>query len=266
MKKLFIFILISGMGLISFTQTANDGKMPVTIGSKQALAFYIEALKCFDNVNLDKGHDLLVKSLEEDPHFFMANYQMALYCSWVANFEKFMEYAGIAVNCKTKLSEAEELLKSALKKFREDPNADVTEVGKKLVEMYPRDINAYNNLFYFQSFINDFNGELETLEKELKIADNKASIYNQLGYVYMSLKKNYEAEAAFDKYIEMDPKNPNVYDSKGDFFIYMKDFKKAYESYMKAYSMDTSFSYEKARKAKQLYESQEGKKIDIIPL
>jgi tetratricopeptide (TPR) repeat protein len=254
------------MGITSFPQTVNDGKMPVTTGSKQALTFYNEALKCFDDVNLDKGRDLLLKSLEADQGFFMANYQMALYFSWVANYQKFMEYAGIAVNCKTKLSEAEELLKSALKKFREDPNADVTEVGRKLVEMYPRDINAYNNLFYFQSFINDFNGELETLNKELKIADNKASIYNQLGYVYMSLKKNDEAEVAFNKYIELDPKNPNAYDSKGDFYVYIRDFKKAYESYMKAYSIDTSFSYEKARKAKQLYESKEGKKIDIIPM
>lgn len=266
MRRIFVCFLIFSMGITSFPQTVNDGKMPVTTGSKQALTFYNEALKCFDDVNLDKGRDLLLKSLEADQGFFMANYQMALYFSWVANYQKFMEYAGIAVNCKTKLSEAEELLKSALKKFREDPNADVTEVGRKLVEMYPRDINAYNNLFYFQSFINDFNGELETLNKELKIADNKASIYNQLGYVYMSLKKNDEAEVAFNKYIELDPKNPNAYDSKGDFYVYIRDFKKAYESYMKAYSIDTSFSYEKARKAKQLYESKEGKKIDIIPM
>jgi tetratricopeptide (TPR) repeat protein len=266
MRRIFVCFLIFSIGITSFPQTVNDGKMPVTTGSKQALTFYNEALKCFDDVNLDKGRDLLLKSLEADQGFFMANYQMALYFSWVANYQKFMEYAGIAVNCKTKLSEAEELLKSALKKFREDPNADVTEVGRKLVEMYPRDINAYNNLFYFQSFINDFNGELETLNKELKIADNKASIYNQLGYVYMSLKKNDEAEVAFNKYIELDPKNPNAYDSKGDFYVYIRDFKKAYESYMKAYSIDTSFSYEKARKAKQLYESKEGKKIDIIPM
>jgi len=30
----------------------------------------------------------------------------------------------------------------------------------------------------------------------------------------MSLKQNDKAEAAFDKYIELAPKNPNVYDSR----------------------------------------------------
>jgi tetratricopeptide (TPR) repeat protein len=266
MKKLFVCFLFFGAGLMSFPQTAKDNKMPVTTSSKQALAFYNEALKFFDNVDLTKGSDLLIKALKEDPGFFMANYQMSLYYSGAGNIGKFIEYAEAAVNCKTTLSQAEELLKSAITKLKEDQNADVTEVGKKLVEMYPQDINAYNNLFYFQSFINDADGELETLNKALRIADNKAPVYNQLGYVYMSLKKNDEAEAAFDRYIELDPKNPNVYDSKGDFYINMGDYKKAYESYMKAYSMDTAWSYEKARRAKQLYESKEGKKLEIIPL
>lgn len=266
MKKLFVCFLFFGAGLMSFPQTVKDSKMPVTTSSKQALTFYNEALKCFDNVDLTKGCDLLMKSIKEDPGFFMANYQMSLYYTWTGNIGKFIEYAEAAVNCKTTLSQAEELIKSAITKLKGDQNADVTEVGRKLVEMYPQDINAYNNLFYFQSFINDIHGELETLNKALKIAGNQASIYNQLGYVYMSLKQNDKAEAAFDKYIELDPKNPNVYDSKGDFYINIRDYKKAYESYMKAYSMDTAWSYEKARKAKQLYESKEGKKLEIIPL
>jgi len=240
--------------------------MPVTTSSKQAFAFYNEALKCIDNVDLDKAPDLLIKSLKEDPGFFMANYQMSLYFSGTGNLGKFIEYAETAANCSTALSQAEELLKSAITKLKEDQNADVTEVGRKLVEMYPQDINAYNNLIYFQSFINDINGELETLNKALKIAKNQAPVYNQLGYVYMNLKKNDEAEAAFNRYIELDPKNPNVYDSKGDFYINIQDYKKAYETYMKAYSMDTAWSYEKAQKAKQLYESKEGKKLEIIPL
>jgi tetratricopeptide (TPR) repeat protein len=266
MKKLFVCILFFGAGLLSFEQTVKDNKMPVTTSSKQALAFYNEALKCFDKVDLTKGRDLLINSLKEDPDFFMANYQMSLYYSWTGNVGKFIEYAEAAINCKTTLSQAEELLKSAITRLKGDQNADVTEIGRKLVEMYPQDINAYNNLFYFQSFINDINGEMETLNKELKIAANQASIYNQLGYVYMSLKQNDKAEAAFDKYIGLDPDNPNVYDSKGDFYIYIKDYKKAYESYMKAYSMDTAWSYDKAQKAKQLYESKEGKKLEIIPL
>jgi len=266
MKRIFVSFLLLALGLLSYPQLANDKKMPVTTSSKKALEFFNEALKYFDKVSLAKGHEMLIESLKEDPDFFMANYQISLYYSWVGDLDNFVKYAGIAGNCKTKLSEAELLLKSAIIKLKEDQNADVTEYGRKLTEMYPQDINSYNNLIYFQSFINDINGELETLNEALKVADNQGSIYNQLGYVYMSLKQNDKAETAFDKYIELDPKNPNVYDSKGDFYLNTGDYKKAYESYMKAYSLDTAFSYEKALKAKQLYEIKEGKKLNIITM
>jgi len=266
MKKLFVIALLSLLGSFSFSQSASKDKMPVTTGSKSALAFYNEAMKCFEDVDLTKGRDLLIKALKEDHDFFMANYQMSLYYSWTGNLEKFIEFAGIAINCRAKLSQAEELLKSAVMKLRENLDTDVTEIGRKLVEMYPRDVNSFNNLIYFQSFINDLDGELETINKALKIVDNPAPFYNQLGYVYMNLKENEKAEAAFNKYIESDPRNPNVYDSKGDFYMNIKDYRKAYESYMKAYSIDTGWGMEKARRAKQLYESTEGEKLEIIPM
>jgi tetratricopeptide (TPR) repeat protein len=185
---------------------------------------------------------------------------------WSGTITQVNTYAGAAINCKTKLSQAEELLKSALVRLNENQNANVTDIGKKLVNLYPGDVNSYNNLFYFQSIINDTIGELETLNKGLKIAGNPAPFYNQLGYVYMSLKQNEKAEAAFNRYIESDPKNPNVYDSKGDFFMNISDYKKAYETYMKAYSLDNAWGYEKAQKAKQLYENREGKKLEIFTL
>jgi hypothetical protein len=35
---------------------------------------------------------------------------------------------------------------------------------------------------------------------------------------------------------------------------------------MKAFALDTAWSYDKAQKAKQLYEIKEGKKLEIISL
>jgi Tfp pilus assembly protein PilF len=57
-----------------------------------------------------------------------------------------------------------------------------------------------------------------------------------------------------------------VYDSKGDYFLFVKKYDKAYESYMKAYSMDPSFSHDKAEMARQLYEQTEGRKMEIISM
>lgn len=266
MKKILSVILILLPGLFLYPQGGAGSVMPVTTASPKARQYYTEAMKCFEDVWMDKGRGLLEKSLGEDPDFFMANYQMAMYCIWTEDLTGFDKYARLASMAKGKLSQAEEILKDAMTKLRNYPATDVTEAGRKLVEMYPKDINAYNNLIYFQSIINDQRGQLETAEKALKIAKNPAPLYNTMGYIYLALKQYDKAESAFDRYIEADPGNPNVYDSKGDYFLVRGEYKKAYESYLKASSMDREWGNEKAQRAKALYERSEGKKIDIITM
>jgi tetratricopeptide (TPR) repeat protein len=195
----------------------------------------------------------------------MANYQLAFFYILNRQGDNFARYAEAAINCKTKLSGAEELLKDAMIRLHDGQN-NLSDVGKKLVEMYPGDPNSYSNLVSFQLLAGDSAGMVETLNKAIKIASHPATFYNQLGYAYITLKQIDKAEEAFDKYIELEPKNPNVYDSKGDFFMYTKKFDKAYESYMIAYSMDPSYSHDKAEMAKQLYERTEGKKLKIISM
>jgi tetratricopeptide (TPR) repeat protein len=255
MKRLIVLFLVLALGLLSYSQSAKKDKMPVTTSSKSALASYNEALNCFEDVAFEKGIELLQKSLTDDPDFFMANYYLAFLN--MGNEEKFKLYGNAAVNCKAKLSKAEGLIKSTMEKFIENKDADVTDIGKKLVEMYPKDVFAYYLLFNFQTIIGDQNGSHETLLKALEITENPAPVYNLLGYSYMTLNQNDKAEAAFNKYIELAPDNPNVYDSKGDYYMNIKDYGKAYDTYMKAYALDTQWGLKKAQKAKQL----EGKEV-----
>ena len=263
MKRLFVLFLVLALGLLSYSQSAKKDKMPATTSSKSALASFNEALKYFEDVAYEKGIELLQKSLTEDPDFFMANYYLAFIN--LGNKEKLNQYGNAAVNCKAKLSEAEKLLKSTIGKFIEKKDADVTDIGKKLVEMYPKDVFAYYLLFNFQTIVGDQNGSHETLLKALEITENPAPVYNMLGYSYMELNQNDKAEAAFNKYIELAPDNPNVYDSKGDYYMNIKDYGKAYDTYMKAYALDTLWGLKKAQKAKQL-EGKEASKVAVNAL
>ena len=104
--------------------------------------------------------------------------------------------------------------------------------------MYPKDVWTYWFLYTYQNIIRDFNGCAETLKKAREVTGNPAPVYNILGYTYMELGEQSEVAAAFDKYIELAPNNPNVYDSKGDYFMNIKEYRKAYDSYMKAYSLE----------------------------
>ena len=264
MKRLLVLLLVLAMGSLSYSQLAKKDMMPLTTSSKAALATYNEAFRYFEDVDLTKGVELLKKALTEDPDFFMANYYMALMS--MANDEAFKSYGNAAVNCKAKLSEAEKLIKGTMVKLMEKKDADVTGVGKKLVEMYPKDINAYYMLLNYQDIAGDVNGYHETLLKALEIAPNPAPIYNMLGYSYMTLNQNDQAEESFNKYIELAPNNPNVYDSKGDYFMNVKAYKKAYEAYMKSNSLNPAWGLSKAQKAKHMFEIEEPARVAVNAL
>ena len=265
MKKLLIVIFLISAGLLVDAQTDIKKLMPVTTGSSSALKVYTEARKYYEDVALDRAIETFKRALSQDPGFFMANYQLALYYLLNREADNFYKYARAAVSCRDKLSNAEEILKQALQNLMSG-NSDVAYLGKKLIELYPADPESYNNLASFQSLEGDNDGMIVTLSKALEIAPDPAPFYNQLGYAYLATKQNDKAEKAFDKYIELSPGNPNVYDSKGDYYMYMKMYDKAYESYMKAHSIDPSFSRDKADTARRLYEMSEGRKIEIIQM
>lgn len=265
MKKLVFLIASIFMVAVLQSQPAKDKLIPVTTNSKSALALYNQGKKLFDDVALDKALNTFKKALDQDPDFFMVNYQLAFYYFLNKSNDDFEEYAQAAVNCKAKLSDAEELLKGAVIRLKKG-STDLTDVGKKLIEMYPGDPESYNNLAYFQSIAQDSVGIVKTLEKAIKMTSSPAPFYNQLGYAYLTLKEMDKAKEAFDNYIRLEPANPNVYDSKGDYFMFMKKYEQAYYSYMKAHQMDPSFSSEKAEMAKQLYEQTEGKKLEIVTI
>jgi Tfp pilus assembly protein PilF len=251
--------------IAGFSQAEKGKPIPVTTNSKSALSYYDQGMKYFDDVRLKDALENFNRALNQDKDFFMANYQLAFYYILNRDRDHFAEYADAAINCKAKLSEAEELLKEALARLQKG-NINLIDLGKKLVDMYPGDSNSYNNLVSFQSLAGDSTGMIETLNRAIKIVAKPAAFYNQLGYAYLTLKESDKAEEAFDKYIQLEPKNPNVYDSKGDFYMYTKKYDKAYESYMLANSMDSSFSQDKAELAKQLYEQTEGKELKIITM
>jgi tetratricopeptide (TPR) repeat protein len=186
MKKLFLLVIMLLIGMSIFSQPEKGVRMPVTTNSKTALSYYNQAMKYFDDVKLKKALETFKKALDEDQDFFMADYQLAFYFLLNRDADKFNEYADSAIKCKAKLSDAEELMKEAIVKLK-DGNINITELGIKLVDMYPNDPNSYNNLVSFQSLAGDSTGMVETLNKAIQIATNPASFYNQLGYAYLNL-------------------------------------------------------------------------------
>jgi len=73
----------------------------------------------------------------------------------------------------------------------------------------------------------------------------------------MDMERFDEAAEALDKYIELKPDEPNPYDSKGDYYMAVEEYGKAYESFMKAVGIDSTWtgSLRKANKTRAMINS-----------
>ena len=252
--------------VISCQKPVKDKSIPVTTDSEKAREYYDQAKKELDAFHVESGRTLLTKAIEEDSCFFLPYYNLATWDLYLGNIDGFKELASNALACDIKLSKGEQILKEALQKLYEDPETDVSELGVRLTDLYPNDVEAYLYHNFFLYIARKSEESVSNLNKALEIAENPGRVYNNLGYVYLNLNKFEEAKNAFDKYIELEPGNANPYDSKGDYFMAVKDYEKAYESYMKAGEMDSTWtlSHDKALKAKAIVDSLNS--LDVISL
>ena len=252
---LFIAIVAMVSYTTSCTQPSADRRMTITTGSEKAKQLFKDAGDAMADGYLAKYRKLSFAALKEDSDFFMANYMLAITFHWGGNEKGFVKYATKAANCKSKLSREEIMLKEAVKKFLENRNADNSDIGEKLVKMFPGDLNAYFHLIWFKLIGQDLPGQIDALERTIAVFNDCAPVYNLLGYAYMNQGQDEKAAAAFDRYIQLRPDTPNPYDSKGDFYLKVKDYPKAYENFMKAHAIDSLWGIKKAIRVKEIMDS-----------
>jgi len=113
------------------------------------------------------------------------------------------------------------------------------------------EINAVERLDVFRShllragyYIRKKDSVKAETEMKKAIASNptKTAGYKQLGYFYLNRQQFTEAYEQMKKYTELEPKNPDSYDSFADVLKAEKKFDEAIEKYLYALSIDKTFS------------------------
>lgn len=252
LRHLAAGFVISTLFIATCTQEESDTVMPVTTDSELALEFYETGMLAFDQLKWKMAAENFMKSVEEDPNFFMPNFWM--YFLSGKSSKKNVEQALLS---SANLNEGEEQLRASLKYLIDGQEEKFTEQLKEAIALYPKDPHMYWILYFVQhQYFKDMEGALETVQKAVEVQPDFAFAYNYLGYTQMDLGNFDLAEKAFDTYIRLAPNTANPYDSKGDYYMATKQFEKAFESYMKAYETDSEFvvSEKKAMKAKKLIE------------
>ncbi|HLO91192.1 MAG TPA: tetratricopeptide repeat protein [Lentimicrobium sp.] len=255
-RNIGLLLMASIFVMLSCKSMKNDGLIPVTAPSEQALALYNEAYNAMTELDIARFDEVMPQIWKIDEDFFMANYLMVIYeTNYMHDSAGIARYTERALNTKAKLSKGEEMLKEILVKRAQNRNADISGIANEIIAAYPKDFWGYYELAGYEGLVNNHEGQIAAINVAIEKSNQPAFAYNYLGYTQMANGKMDEARAAFDKYIELAPNQPNPYDSKGDYFMEVKDYKNAYQSYMKAHELDSLWGVKKAEKAKIMMDS-----------
>jgi len=232
-KGMFILTLI-----FCFCDSSQEGKIPLTTSSAEALKFYRKGIDLFDNLRNQEALEYFKRAIEKDPEFAVAHLAYGMSSN---DLSIFFEELNKALALTEKISEGERLTIYGVQAGASGLLLKQREYYQKLVENYPQDERAHyllgNYLFYQQ----DFNLAIGEYRRATEINPNYPPAYNMLGYAHRQLENFDEAEEAFKRYLEIIPDNPNPYDSYAELLMKKGEFEKSIQNYQKALKIDPFF-------------------------
>lgn len=250
-KKCFLqsgwlmILLLSGSTVI----LAQDYYFDATTKSVEAYSYYEQAVEAFYRTEYPKMFELTEKALEADPEFFMG-YVLG---SFHFQADKKEWYLNKVVQYKGRLNKGERILKQIAEELIMDSQAPLSSYWKEFIKKYPDNLQVMA-MWSFMLFNQDGQEKktIWALDECLKLKPNLPFVYKFRGYIFLKREQFDKAECAFNRYVWLVPEMANPYDSKGDYYMAIKDYDNAIENFRKAYEMNSgnTHSLEKLEEAK----------------
>jgi tetratricopeptide (TPR) repeat protein len=232
------FLIVVTLLLGSSCGQKREGKIPITTSSSEALKFYLEGRDLSEKLRREESIPYFEKAIAKDPNFALAYLNLAINQSTAKAFFEYLKKAEALVDS---VSEGEKYIIYAFRAAVDGANEKEKKYYQKLVELYPEDERAHNLLGNYYFGEQEYNIAIGKYRRATEINSNFSQPYNQLGYSHRFLGNYQEAEEAFQKYIELIPKDPNPYDSYADLQMKMGKFKASIKTCEKALKNDPYF-------------------------
>ena len=211
--------------------------------SANAVSAFKSGVWQFYNIHWDNAREKFEEAIKIDPEFAMPYLYLVLTPGDSARSE---EARKIADGLSSSANYFEKSLINLNLFRRENPDADLTPKINRLKSQYPTEL-----LVMVQEAGNFF--RKDEFEKASNIYTNIWERFdfvpalNMIGYTNMRAKNMTAAKKAFSDYITNNGDHPNPYDSMGEYLENMEDYEAAYDYYMMAYTVDSTFSVSKER-------------------
>ena len=225
-------LLLAGCG-------GAEAIIPITTSSEEARADLITGRALAENLRHLEAHEYFIQATEKDPRFALAFLYAAQTATSAAESQRFLRWA---VELAPQVSEGERFMILANQAGLNDDRERRIGLMEQLVEKYPKDKRArwLLGLTYGEDRSDE---SLREMKKAVRLDQNFAPAYNNLGYLYFNRDDYKNSEKAFSKYIELIPDEANPYDSMADLYTAMGQLEKANEFYAQAFERNPQFTF-----------------------
>jgi tetratricopeptide (TPR) repeat protein len=217
---------------------AGGGKIPVTTSSAEARAEFLKGRDNLEKLLITDSIAHFQKAASLDPGFASAELALA---NSAPTGKEFFEHLHKAVGLADKASNGEKLLILATEAGANTNPAKQKEYLDTLVAAYPNDERARQNLGGYFFGQQQYAQAIEQYKKATELEPGYSTAHNLLGYSYRQAGDFAGAEKAFQKYIELIPRDPNPYDSYAELLLKMGRFDDSIAQYRKALAIDPNF-------------------------
>jgi tetratricopeptide (TPR) repeat protein len=217
---------------------AGGGKIPVTTLSPEAKAEFLQGRDMVEKLLITDSVAHFQKAVSLDPNFAWAELSLA---NSAPTGREFFEHLRKAVGLADKASNGEKLLILATEAGANNNAVKQKEYLDQLVAAYPNDERALFNLGGYHFGQQEYPQAIEHYKKATELDARYSTAYNLLGYAYRQSGDYAGAEKAFEKYIELIPKDPNPYDSYAELLLKMGRFDDSIAQYRKALEINPNF-------------------------
>lgn len=217
---------------------AGRGKVAITTSSSAAREAYLIGRDLFERLRGQEARPFFERAVVADPSFALAHLGLA---NTQPSAKEFSAVLARAVALADKVSDGERLMIQGAEAGGRGDNDRQAKLYQELIAAYPNDERALLLLGNAHFGAQLYPQAIVQYERAAAIAPGFSQIYNQLGYSYRFLGEMAKAEAAFKKYTEVLPADPNPYDSYAELLMKLGRFDEAIALYRKALEVRPDF-------------------------
>lgn len=232
--------IVAGLQLDSAALPASIAQ--VTTDSLDAWRHYDRGARARANLRYGDAVVAFQEAIGADPDFVMAYYELAQLEFFLPDPGRAAEYTEYVMANIDRVPERDRLLVEGMYAYDHDEDmVRAEQLLEELVRRHPDHETGWLRLALVQGRGEElgFNDrQVATLQRAVQAMPASGSLHNQLGYALASNGRYPEAVRAIERYVELNPEEPNAYDSLAEMFVFSGQPQAAFDRYGEALAVD----------------------------